>query len=111
MESEQDKSERLQRLLLLQLDGDPGEAGNLELAELLRDAPDLQQQYVEFIQDTASLRWWSAKTSDVDTGDSPQPIASTGLSHRRSMPNATIVAVLAASIILAVCIPFVINRR
>jgi hypothetical protein len=53
-------SERFHELVQSQLEDRATADEQHELGQILRDHPWAQELYVEFIQDTASLRWWSA---------------------------------------------------
>ena len=57
--------ERLHQLVTLQLDGQATADDVRALAELLRNNDWGQQLYVEMMQDTASLRWWSTNVPTV----------------------------------------------
>ncbi len=98
---ERDISERLHELVLFQLEGSPAADEQRELTQLLRDYPWTQELYIEFIQDTASLRWWSANVSETIAGREIVPITPTRNSSPRRMRTALpLIAALAASVLV-----------
>jgi hypothetical protein len=92
---EQNIADRLQDLLQLQLEGRSSAAEKHELGEILRAHPWTQELYVDFIQDTASLRWWSTSVP-LESNEqeiipaSPQAAVSRGL--KLNLPLFTAVA-------------------
>jgi hypothetical protein len=100
-------SKRIQELVVSQLEGHPAADDQRELTNLLRDNPWAQQLYIEFIQDSASLRWWSANDPASEFGGEVMPAESArnleGPSKRLPiLPLATLAATVLIALSLAI---------
>jgi hypothetical protein len=101
--AERNISERLHQLVLSQLEGAHSNDEQRELEQLLRDHPWAQEFYIEFIQDTASLRWWSANVPEICESREIVPLSSTGHSSPRSTRIALpLFAALATSVLVII---------
>jgi hypothetical protein len=102
---------RMHELIAMKLDGASAPEAEAELQQLLRDDPDLRALYVQYIQDTAALRWSYAHTTvpmeddRLAEADPRAPLAVAGrdeIDGRRSAPRwRWWSAAVAASLLLA----------
>lgn len=103
---EREISERLHQLVVLQLEGTPSADDLCELADLLRDNYWAQQLYIEFIQDSASLRWWSANDPASEPGSEISPLAAVQIARKwGKRPRILAAAALAATVVFALLWP------
>ena len=103
---EHEISERLHQLVVSQLEGNPSADDQRELADLLRDNPWAQQLYIEFIQDSASLRWWSANNPASEPGSGIAPLAAVQVVRKWvKRPRLVAAVALAATVLIAVTWP------
>lgn len=103
---EREISERLHQLVVSQLEGMSSTDDQIELADLLRDNPWAQQLYIEFIQDSASLRWWSANDSGSEPGSEIAPLAPVQIAKKwGKRPRILAAAALAATVLIALLWP------
>lgn len=97
---EQGIADRLQNLLQLQLEGRTTGDEKRELGDLLRAHPWAQELYVDFIQDTASLRWWSANVPLDTAGHEAIPFPPRHTAPRRRKSSVHLLAAVAASVLV-----------
>jgi hypothetical protein len=93
--------DRFHDLLQLQLEGRSTADETRELSDILRDHPWTQELYVELIQDTASLRWWSASVPLDETEHAMVPATSfVAPLPRQARKNVLRLAAIAASVLV-----------
>jgi hypothetical protein len=82
-----------------------------ELGEILRANPWTQDLYVEFIQDTASLRWWSTNVPLDAAGHESIPAARRSAVPLRLKSGIRLVAAVAASILVLLAAAMISHFR